>query len=130
MVRIRLLPTKGIMKVFCNESARRASACAVERSAAAIFGEGESTSSGDGSGDGVGDAAQDDIGDGGPIGEVESDGATRGGAIDDEFFARSVEDFGSGDGDLDAVVGIRSFRISDGDSASDIEVRAAFCEGA
>ena len=37
------------------------------------------------------------------------------GAIDDEFFARSVEDFGRGDGDLDAVVGIRSFRISEGD---------------
>ena len=97
--------------------------------AAGIVGEGESAfSSCDGSGDGVGDAAQDDIGDGGPIGEVESDGATRGGAIDDEFFARSVEDFGSGDGDLDAVVGIRSFRISEGDGASDIEVGAAFCE--
>ena len=50
------------------------------------------------------------------------------GAIDDEFFARSVEDFGCGDGDLDAVVGIRSFRISEGDGVSDIEVGAAFCE--
>ena len=59
--------------------------------------------------------------------EVEIDLATDRRA-DDEFFARSVEDFGCGDGDLDAVVGIRSFRISEGDGASDIEVGAAFCE--
>ena len=58
------------------------------------------------------------------------DGASGGGGVDDEFFAGAVEDFSCGDGELDAVVGIGSFRISEGDSASDIEVRAAFCEGA
>ena len=103
----------------------------VGEGATAVFGEGESAfPGGDGSGDGVGDAAQDDIGDGVSIGEIESDGASGGGGVDDEFFAGAVEDFSCGDGELDAVVGIGSFRIRDGDSASDIEVRAVFCEGA
>ena len=128
----RLPDVEGLSEVFWySREERRASACESERVPPPFLAKVRVLSpGGDGSGDGVGDAAQDDIGDGVSIGEIEIDGDPGGGGVDDEFFAGAVEDFSCGDGELDAVVGIRSFRISDGDSASDIEVRAAFCEGA
>ena len=108
-------------RCFCIRALRRAS-CGVCEGAAAIFGEGESAfSSRDGSGDGVGDAAQTDIGDGVAIVEVEIDRSHRVAllmtsfSLDPSRISAVVTEIG-------AVVGIRSFRISEGDGASDIEV--------